>query len=931
MIYLFQSTNDEVEISALKSELEMAQKSLKSQTKRCRQLVEEYTRRMQEKEQQYQTERMLRDNQLANVIRALLMFEARLRQEQKLIRHQLEEKDFIIRRQKGDMQRLLNNQYCKHCNQFYNPALNLESFHSSSEYLGTDYNDCQSSNVESLDSSCETYATISEKDFDLKSRDVESGDETAKSETGKFFTKNKNSFNRRGKRIAHRKSVGTYFEVLKMRNDANYSSPQDESLPGKLDSLSSDEIVGSVKSFEDGNNDDTNECGTNLNSSSNMSVSDCNDTVIQKINDLEDAYDDNNEKGDGEGEDSDKTQKINESIPLFDGDGESNDKWYASAASDQEDEEQSRIYRNNPVLECMNQILLQNMNGVNSPPKTPNLDRKALKGKKVQFRDETTENVKYENQNNSKNCGAAEKDENLDNEQNYYETPVQKLPNFYETPQSLYSNDYEQILTNCNESNSAKPKLPNETSSKKIDDGYVSPSKDHHYIDMDSNMDEEDAEKKIVRKSKILRTPPALPPKPANLLSKHKLQILSMSKEKDDDSKCNDVGSLESEPDYCSISELNLPNKGVVLNKINVVSEINANNLNEMHQIEKSIILHKPKIDDSLQTYDPIDINECISNLVKKNIEKFNVQLAKQTVIKSENISDNSFGNNKPYKAKKQNTVDIPKLPQVSEIIIPEDCESRKDDRISQDNYIKNNTQISKTKSILNETTRKPIIMGSSVSTLITGFNNKQLISEIKSKQDAKMLSGYDSLQNFDKRPSAANVKAPSPSADDSSKFENFDLSQNFEEFKLDDCDIGEEYKLDLPDLVTEIKDEAVNDKCTKPASPNKIKVEDSNASAIVSPATVNSVELLKRKIEMKLNQEGQYKRNSRHSAEPTYEHFLECTGLSSKSILAQSNKYVKNTKSNNKSKDLVARSKLKFSANSKPENTVKYWTEPYI
>lgn len=919
-------TSEDIKIALLKSELEMAQKSLKFQTRRCRELVEEYTKRLQEKERQYQSERVLRDNQLAKVIRALLMFEARLRQEQKLIRHQLEEKDFIITKQKGDMQRLLNNQYCKHCNQFYNLSSNLESFNSSSEYLGTDYNEYQSSNVESLDSSCETYATVSDKDYDFKSRETESGDEVTKNETGKFFTKNKNSFNRRGKKIGHRKSVGTYFEVLKLRNDGN--SLDDDTSTSKLDSLSSDDITILNENNYESSKEEVPEY---LNSSSNMSESDCNDTVIQKINDINEIEITNklNEAEHYQVNDAtekEKTQKITESIPVFDGDGETNDNWYVSAASDQEDEEQNRIYRNNPVLECMNQILLQNMNGVNSPPKTPNMERRVLKGKKVKFRDEENTNAKYENQTENTNNPEPE-NELVNSEQNYYETPVQKVPNFYETPQSIYGNDYEQIMSNCNEPinisfNQQKLKIPNETATKHPDNEYLSPSKVHDYIDMDTNLENDDTEKKIVRKTKILRVPPALPPKPANLLSKYKLHALNKKKGKDETSI---DGSIESEPDYCSISELNLPNKGVVLNKINVVSETNANNINEIHKIDKSIILHKPKVDE--ETYDPIDINECITNLVKKNVEKFNVQLAKQTTIKSENVLDTA-SMNKPLKQRKD-TVDIPKLPQVSEIIIPDDCESKKDERITQDNYVKNNTQVLKTKSILNETTRKSIKMGSSVSSIITGFNNKQLLSEIKNKpdklKDNKMFSSFENLQNFDKHTSPVKLKKSSENC----TFENFDLSQNFEEFKLDDCEIGEEYKLDLPDLVTEIKDDVNESDQNKPPSSN---AEALKATTDPVPSlNSKSVELLKRRIEMQINPESLKKRNLQHSIEPTYEHFLECTGLSSKSILGSS-RFIKNQKSNIKSKDSAIHAKLKLNnVHEKQGNSIKYWSEPFI
>lgn len=846
---LFLQITSENEVTALREELEIAQKSLKYQTKRCRELVEEYTKRLQEKEKQYQSEKLLRDNQLAKVLRALLIFEARLRQEQKLITHQLEEKDYIIRKQKSDMHKILSNQYCKHCNQYY--VTNLEALDSSSEYV--DYFDYQSSNVESLDSSCETYATVSDYDQKLP----ESGDEIKSESVKTSFTKNKNSLVKRNRKIPHRKSVGTYFEVLKLRNDNISLSSNEES---------SDNIEKTYDELK----------FLLVTSSSNQSESDCNDTVIQKItteNDME------------PNETLDANAKIKEHIPsIFEGDGGNNDSWYVNAGSDQEDDQQ-RIYRNNPVLECMNQILLQNMNGVNSPPKTPTLERRSLKNKRVKFREEEQSDTKYEN----KEVEYLTTEENDQN--NYYETPVQKVPNFYETPQSIYSNDYEQILS---ESMSSENGAINAIE-KVLNTNYETP-KDHHYIDMDITTPEE--ENKIKRKVKIHRIPPALPPKPANLVSKYKLQHIPNKFP-----KIEKAMDIESEPDYCSISELNLPNKNAVLNKINVISEINVHNLNETNVSDKTIILHQPKEDIKESTYDPLDINDCISNLVKKNVEKFNIQLAKQTPVKTETL------NEKP-KLKKQE-LDIPKLPQVSEIIIPEEAETKKEDRIAQDNYVKNNSQVLKS-------ARKPIAIGTSVSTLITGFNNHQVLSEIKPKPkttNKKMLLSFDSEQNFDKH--AKNTSQ-------TLNFENFDLSQNFEEFKLDDCDIGEEYKLDLPDVVTDIKEEPKLEQEPKNYS-TRVEVIRATIDSVDQLKT-SSVEQLKRKLEAQKNNDSKTKP---YTTEPTYEDFLECTGLSSKSILTPINKL--KTHTSTLPSNVKLRPKLRNNVLDKYGGSIKYWSEPYL
>ncbi|RZC39636.1 hypothetical protein BDFB_009733 [Asbolus verrucosus] len=929
--------NTEAEIATIRGELEMVQKALKLQTKRCRQLVTEYTRRLQQKEQQYQSEKALRDDQLAKVLRALIIFEARLKQEQKFISHQLKEKDYIIKKQSNEIKKLLSSQYCKNCNQYYSPSPNLESLDSSSEYVVTDY---QSSNFESLDSSSDIYATISEKSFNTDKQG--SGDDNSKTEsepTKTIYLKNKgkDSLGRRAKKFQHRKSVGTYFEVLKLRNDSfspcsnedNTSNDYDnlDSLPAEsiTDKISvASERIENIFNSSQNHSDNTKE----NDSSSNLSVSECNNTVINKIqketkeesqrsdNYTSDRDSKSNNTNESKEKPENKLSKITDSIPVFEGDGEANDNWYASA-SDQEDDEQRDIYRNNPVLECMNQILLQNINdSMNSPPKTPNIERKPLKNKKVKFSDEednkqtpnilTKENVKENTQENGSH--------------GYYETPIQKVPNFYETPQSIYSNDYEQILSKCSEtftSNKAEngqEKDANRMVFKKagVLKNFDSESKNHFYVDLDTKSENE--EKDVpVRRVKILRTPPALPPKPANLVMKYKLQcsptkLMSSSE------------ILESEPDYCSISELNLPtNKSVSFKKINVVAEINPPNSQDvMSKLEKA---SKKKSVDS--DYDPVVVNDNIPNLVvKKCVEKLNIQLAKQTPIKSE-------------ASPKKNEPEIPKLPQVSEIIIPEDNEEKQqEERISHDNYVKNNSQILKLKTNNKfEQNRRSIVMGTSVSTLITGFNNQQLISEInkkpeRNKLDKRVFSSFENLQNLDK---------PTKKDQETPNFDKFDLSQNFEEFKLDDCEIEEYNVNDIPDInEEEVKTDTivVDDK----AKPNSTRVELIRATndTHVPNLNVSSVELLKRQLELQKNKvpsEQVLKENPhlKRNSEPTYEHFLECTGLSSKSILTPS-RLLSNHKSMLKPKDIKLRSKVKANLFERHStSTIKYWSEPYI
>ncbi|XP_034934554.1 uncharacterized protein [Chelonus insularis] len=92
----------ENEVRSLKQELTSTRKALKSATKRCRELVRE----LDSLHACHESERNLQDQQLSKILRALLILESRLRQEQKSIRQQLCEKDNVIRNQQIEIARL---------------------------------------------------------------------------------------------------------------------------------------------------------------------------------------------------------------------------------------------------------------------------------------------------------------------------------------------------------------------------------------------------------------------------------------------------------------------------------------------------------------------------------------------------------------------------------------------------------------------------------------------------------------------------------------------------------------------------------------------------------------------------------------------------------------------------------------------------------
>ncbi|XP_029040654.2 uncharacterized protein LOC114874995 isoform X1 [Osmia bicornis bicornis] len=92
----------ETEVRTLKQELVRTQEALRAATKRCRDLVKELDNRTAS----HESERTLRDQQLSRILRALLVLEARLKQEQKSIRQLLCEKDNVIRNQQLEIAKL---------------------------------------------------------------------------------------------------------------------------------------------------------------------------------------------------------------------------------------------------------------------------------------------------------------------------------------------------------------------------------------------------------------------------------------------------------------------------------------------------------------------------------------------------------------------------------------------------------------------------------------------------------------------------------------------------------------------------------------------------------------------------------------------------------------------------------------------------------
>jgi hypothetical protein len=93
--------------------------------------------------------------------------------------------------------------------------------------------------------------------------------------------------------------------------------------------------------------------------------------------------------------------------------------------------------------------------------------------------------------------------------------------------QSIYSNEYEPIGSDHN-------------------------SYSNYYVDMESKLGSEDREREFIINEKR-KIPPALPPKPANLMKLSKQKLVVKTKMTDN---APESERADSEPDYCSISEI---------------------------------------------------------------------------------------------------------------------------------------------------------------------------------------------------------------------------------------------------------------------------------------------------------------------------------------------------------------------------------------
>ncbi|KAL4714619.1 hypothetical protein ACJJTC_019682 [Scirpophaga incertulas] len=357
---------------------------------------------------------------------------------------------------------------------------------------------------------------------------------------------------------------------------------------------------------------------------------------------------------------------------------DTNENWYAST-SDADESPANEIYKNNPVLECVNQILLQNSldDSSNDNSKSSETPSPKTSTKRVQF--STLNSISYEDKGrtigNNHTLPRSDKRANkivkfsLETASEHsYEVPNTAQGFQYEI-QSIYSNEYEPIITKSTDSKPVplprsvppndKPHIP------KIKGSIVkniAANIENRTNSFENNFDKEFGAMKIFNKRKVPRTPPALPPKPKNLSGKWKTDNSVKAEREPLDSeavaanqrvadvKMRKVGQVATvdnvEPDYCSISEINVP---VVSNG------------------KRELLLTQPTVEIHNEQY-PIH-----SASQKKSVAK---------VVSLPRIQN------------KISDKDIPKLPHVTEIIIPDEDEKpnevqNRSFQRAPDNYLK--------------------------------------------------------------------------------------------------------------------------------------------------------------------------------------------------------------------------------------------------
>lgn len=871
------------ETMELRRELEAVKSALQHQSesviKQRHQLVEA-EQMLAARDQKAAREHRLRQDQLALVLRSLVLLESRLTREQSHINVSIQQKEKIIKLQQEEISRLkAKKSYCSNCQQvlgFTSEQTNIETdpeFHSLESTDSRFHNSFARSNSyrERNTQSVFQKNTRLSKSFQLPKNDVVYGN-TSSSEEGNnssskgTFIKNKQAFVRRDVFRRSRKYSGRkqnkYSDSQKDQNaQANSSSAEEcvgmsyqvnvnkvpttnqiakdirkaslkidqlideatksdnktadvDTFSSKIDRLhgikrqTSDEINANRALFLNNVlNEENNEKPWYVNVSDAEQETESVDDRYEKLNivntkpanilvptfnngilnaEVISAKNEilcNNIKNTNKESLSTRLQNRNnsniEALMRNNAAADANENWYAST-SDPEDCPSNEIYKNNPVLECVNQILLQNSldDSSNDNSKSSEAPSPKPSAKRVQF--STLNSIQYDSNvgNNIINNTLPRADKRANKivkfsletaSEHSYEVPNTSQGFHYEV-QSLYSNEYEPIITKNIDVPVPLPRAITRNDVPQIRGSIVkniaANIENRSNLEKERQMTSDTVTMKIVNKRKVPRTPPALPPKPKNLSSKWKAESNSVKSPSDQidsdavaanqrvaDVKLRKVGHVATvstiEPDYCSISEINVP---VVSNG------------------KRELLLTQPSVEIHNEHYPVHTANQ--RNSVAKVISLPRIQ---------SKITDK----------------DIPKLPQVTEIIIPDEDEKSVDDCLVNSSFQRNvhsggylgNFNVSMQPKM---DPRASIQMGNSVSSILSEINKGG-----RSGSQQINLTELDNQFNHitEKTLPCTNIHK----AEYFENVDNFDLSQNFEEFKIDD-DLGsivaEEYRI---------------------------------------------------------------------------------------------------------------------------------------
>ncbi|XP_034841215.1 uncharacterized protein [Maniola hyperantus] len=1065
------------ELDAVKSALQQQSESV---LKQRHQLVEA-SQALAARDKEAVQERRLRQDQLAIVLRSLVLLESRLSREQKQINVSLKQKEKIIRSQQEEIVKLkARKSYCNNCQQLLGFTSEQTNIETDPEFQSLESTDSRFQN--SFVRSCsyrERKAppafqknTRLSKSFQLPKNDIVYGNSssseegnTASASSKRTFIKNKQAFVRRdvfrrSRKYSGRKNNGKNNENLQKNvynNQMNSSSAEEcVSLPFQINhddadttanqiandirraSLKIDQLIGEAAKKESENtqsdsdktystkmerihgikrqasdeikanrqiflskvlSDDGEEKPWYCNVSDPEQEIDCLDQRVSLNNAQSKSTDDilmaglnagilhaevisaknevlcnnilkNSVNNKFSSSFDDKNNNIHDKDIAA---AEVSENWYAST-SDADDTPPNEIYKNNPVLECVNQILLQNSlddssNDNSKSSETPSPSPKAST-KRVQF--STLNSISYDdkiraNIGNNHTLPRSDKRANkivkfsLETASEHsYEVPNTAQGFQYEI-QSIYSNEYEPIITkNAEQKPAPVPRMaPNAEKSAvpKIRGSIVKNiaaniESRNLMFTMDTKPDINLGSMKIFNKRKVPRTPPALPPKPKNLSAKWKAEnsVRPATEPLDSDAvaanqrvadvKMRNVGQVATvkhvEPDYCSISEINVP---VVSNG------------------KRELLLTQPTVEIHNEQY-PIHTS-MQRNSVAKVVSLPRIQ---------NKISDK----------------DIPKLPHVTEIIIPDEDEKPNEEHRpfnqTTESYLANFSM-----HVLQPKLdpRGSIQMGNTVSSILSEINKG-------AKTGGKQINLTELDNQFNQAP--GKINAEPRKAEYLDDIDKFDLSQDFEEFKIDDelgSIVAEEYRISsegsdgsISDVVTEnltIVPEK-NDQLNTAKNGNNIENIDTfhecneneknvnkglakNAKLSNKPDLLSNIENVETESVRNSDIESSNSSGSNSGSyntvkcEPrmilnnnadanlrrtkgTFDFFLETSGLSSKSIFSPSKNYLglrppsANHKNVLKPKDIKMRVKNPIATNKINEKSmttaIKYF-EPYV